>query len=62
MKNSIKKEMTNECLMTLAELKNGLHMIDIVCLDDIDIQPFTGKFLVQVQHDGHVQMNEIHNS
>ena len=58
-KINISKEVCYEGLVSLSELKNGLRIADIVSLDDMNVESFTGHCKVQIMRDGHIYITEI---
>jgi len=47
-----------ESLMTLGKLSNNLIAVDITCLEDIEMEPFSGNFHVQGMRDGNLYLQE----
>ena len=58
-KNTSKRDINYEGLVSLGELKNGLRVADIVSLDDVEVDNFTGKCKVQIMRDGHIYITEL---
>ena len=54
-----KSDINYEGLVSLGELKNGLRVADIVSLDDVEVDNFTGKCKVQIMRDGHIYITEL---
>lgn len=44
--------------MTLGKLSNNLIAVDITCLEDIEMEPFSGNFHVQGMRDGNLYLQE----
>ena len=57
-KNKIKKSVTLDGLMTLAQLDDGRHTADFACCEDVELEQVVGTFRVQIQRDGNVYMTE----
>ena len=58
-KKTRKSDINYEGLVSLGELKNGLRVADIVSLDDVEVDNFTGKCKVQIMRDGHIYITEL---
>lgn len=63
MKKNSKKNIGNEIyyegIVSLGKLKNGLRIADIVSLDDMDVEGFTGRCKVQIMRDGHIYITQL---
>ena len=55
---STERQVTLDGLMTIGMLEDGLKMADFQCCEDIELEPFSGNFKVQVMRDGNVYMTE----
>ena len=44
--------------MTISDEVSGLKFIDFQCLEDVNLEPLTATFKVQLQRDGNVYMTE----
>ena len=60
------KNQNNESLITakgpmvLGKSEKGLHTADFACCDDdLQVEPFTGKFQMQIMRDGNVYATEL---
>lgn len=50
---------TAKGLMVLGKSEKGLHTADFECCDDdLQVEPFTGKFQMQIMRDGNVYATE----
>ncbi len=56
---STKKQVTLEGLMNLGKLNNGLHTMDFMSMEDVDMEAFIGKCKVQMMRDGNVYITEL---
>ena len=56
---STKKQVTLEGLMNLGKLNNGLHTMDFMSMEDVDMEAFIGKCKVQMMRDGNVYIMEL---
>lgn len=45
--------------MTFGKLENGLHIADFMCLEEVEMEPFTGNCKVQQMRDGNVYITEL---
>ncbi len=51
---------TAKGLMVLGKSEKGLHTADFECCDDdLQVEPFTGKFQMQIMRDGNVYATEL---
>ena len=51
---------TAKGLMVLGKSEKGLHTADFACCDDdLQVEPFTGKFQMQIMRDGNVYATEL---
>jgi hypothetical protein len=51
---------TAKGLMVLGKSEKGLHTADFACCDDdLQVEPFTGKFKMQIMRDGNVYATEL---
>ena len=57
-KNSYKRELTLDGMMTFGKLETGLRTLDFMCCEDAEMEPFEGTFRVQAMRDGNVYMTE----
>ena len=57
-KNSNKRELTLDGMMTFGKLETGLRTLDFMCCEDAEMEAFTGDFRVQAMRDGNVYMTE----
>lgn len=58
-KNSIKKYVTLDGLMTVGMLENGLRTADFECCEDVEMEPYTTLCKVQGMRDGNVYVSEL---
>ena len=58
-KNSIKKHVTLDGLMTVGMLENGLRTADFECCEDVEMEPYTTLCKVQGMRDGNVYVSEL---
>ena len=56
---STKKQVTLEGLMNLGKLNNGLHTMDFMSMEDVDMEAFIGKCKVQMMRDGNMYITEL---
>ncbi len=56
---STKKQVTLEGLMNFGKLNNGLHTMDFMSMEDVDMEAFIGKCKVQMMRDGNVYITEL---
>ena len=49
---------TAKGLMVFGQSENGLHTADFECCDDIQVEPYTGNFKLQIMRDGNVYATE----
>ena len=45
---------TAKGLMVFGQSEKGLHTADFECCDDIQVEPYTGNFKLQIMRDGNV--------
>ena len=57
-KNSYKRELTLDGMMTFGKLETGLRTLDFMCCEDAEMEAFEGTFRVQGMRDGNVYMTE----
>ncbi len=57
-KNSNKRELTLDGMMTFGKLETGLRTLDFMCCEDAEMEAFEGTFRVQGMRDGNVYMTE----
>jgi len=57
-KNSNKRELTLDGMMTFGKLDTGLRTLDFMCCEDAEMEAFEGTFRVQGMRDGNVYMTE----
>ena len=53
-KETIKKQVTLDGLMTIGMSENGLHMADFECCEDVVMEDFTARCKVQLMRDGNM--------
>ena len=46
-------------LMAFGQLKNGLHVADFQCCEDVEMVPWTARCKVQAMRDGNVYVTEL---
>ena len=56
---STKKQVTLEGLMNLGKLNNGLHTMDFMSMEDVDMEAFIGRCKVQMMRDGNMYITEL---
>ncbi len=49
---------TAKGLMVFGQSEKGLHTADFECYDDIQVEPYTGNFKLQIMRDGNVYATE----
>ena len=49
---------TAKGLMVFGQSEKGLHTADFECCDDIQVEPYTGNFKLQIMRDGNVYATE----
>jgi len=49
---------TAKGLMVFGQSGKGLHTADFECCDDIQVEPYTGNFKLQIMRDGNVYATE----
>ena len=57
-KNSYKRELTLDGMMTFGKLETGLRTLDFMCCEDAEMEAFEGNFRVQAMRDGNVYLTE----
>ncbi|MCR5680077.1 MAG: hypothetical protein K6G08_07715 [Prevotella sp.] len=57
--NKNQREITLEGVMTFSQLETGQHVADFSCLEDVRMEPFTGKCKVQMMRDGNMYVSEM---
>jgi hypothetical protein len=57
-KNSNKRELTLDGMMTFGKLETGLRTLDFECCEDAEMEAFEGDFHVQAMRDGNVYLTE----
>ena len=57
-KNSIKRQVTLDGLLTVGLLDNGLRVADFMCCEDVQMEPFIAKCKVQGMRDGNMYISE----
>ena len=58
--NALKSNMTVNGTMTFAKNSNNLNIIDFNCTEmDVELDPYSGRFKVQIMHDGDVYITEM---
>ncbi len=62
-KNITKKIVKNQVslggLLTVGNLDNGLRVADFMCSDDVTMEPFASKCMVQSMRDGNLYITEL---
>ena len=58
-KNTTKKQVTLEGMMTFGLLETGLHTADFMCSEDVEMEAFIAKCKVQGMRDGNVYVTEL---
>ena len=58
-RNSIKRQVTLDGMMTFGKLETGLRTADFECCEDVEMEAFEGNFKVQMMRDGNVYMTEL---
>ena len=58
-KNTTKKQVTLEGMMTFGLLETGLHTADFECCEDVEMEAFIAKCKVQGMRDGNIYMTEL---
>jgi len=58
-KNSTKRQVTLDGLLTVGMLDNGLRMADFMCCEDVQMEPFIAKCKVQGMRDGNMYISEL---
>jgi hypothetical protein len=58
-KNTTKKQVTLEGMMTFGLLETGLHTADFMCCEDVEMEAFIAKCKVQGMRDGNIYMTEL---
>ena len=58
-RNSIKRQVTLDGMMTIGMLENSLRTADFECCEDAEVEAFIGRFKVQCMRDGNVYMEEL---
>lgn len=58
-RNSIKRQVTLDGMMTIGMLETGLRTADFECCEDVEMEAFEGNFKVQMMRDGNVYMTEL---
>ena len=53
------RQVTLDGAMTFGKLENGLHIADFMCLEEVEMEPFTGNCKVQQMRDGNVYITEL---
>ena len=56
---STDRQVTLDGMMTFGKLENGLHIADFMCLEEVELEPFTGNCKVQQMRDGGVYITEL---
>ncbi len=63
MKKNIKKktnkEINYEGLVSLGELRNDQRIADVVSIEDVEVENFTGCCKVQIMRDGHIYITQL---
>ena len=58
--NALRSNMTVNGTMTFAKNNDNLNIIDFNCTEmDVELDPYSGRFKVQVMHDGDVYITEM---
>ena len=58
-KNTTKRQVTLEGMMTFGMLETGLHTADFMCCEDVEMEAFIAKCKVQGMRDGNIYMTEL---
>ena len=58
-RNSIKRQVTLDGMMTIGMLETGQRTADFECCEDVEMEAFEGNFKVQMMRDGNVYMTEL---
>lgn len=58
-KKTIERVMTLEGMMSFSKLETGLHALDFMCLEDVEMETFMAKCKVQQMRDGNVYVTEL---
>ena len=57
-KISTERQVSLNGIMTFGKLETGLHSLDFMCCEDVQMKPFTGLCKVQGMRDGNVYIME----
>ena len=58
-KETIKKQVTLDGLMTIGMSEKGLRIADFECCEDAVVEDFTARCKVQLMRDGNMYINEL---
>ena len=58
-KETYKKKVTLDGMMTVGKLDNGLIQADFMCCEDVEMEAFITKCKVQGMRDGNIYMTEL---
>ena len=58
-KGKEKRPVTLEGVMTYSMLGTGLHTLDFMCCEDVEMDAFSGTFKVECKRDGNVYVTEL---
>lgn len=45
-------------ILTVSQLENGLHAADFSCIEDVQLEPFSGRCKMQVMRDGNLYITQ----
>ena len=46
-------------ILTFSQLENGLHTADFSCIEDVQIEPFSGHCKMQAMRDGNLYITQL---
>ena len=58
-KQTSKRMVTLDGLMTVGQLENGMHFADFECCEDVQMEAYIAKCKVQFMRDGNVYVSEL---
>jgi hypothetical protein len=58
-KKILEQQVMLDGLMAFGVMKNGLHVADFQCCEDVEMEPWTGQCKMQAMRDGNVYVTEL---
>lgn len=56
--NLLVKQVMLDGILTVSQLENGLHAADFSCIEDVQLEPFSGRCKMQAMRDGNLYITQ----